>query len=731
MAVLELEAGGQVFEVDFVHGALAVSEPFSFHVRAMVRESPPSPSDLLGQPAKLTVRDPFDQSLTATGVVAAVERTTEHTGAAHYQIVVAPEMHLLTIGRNSRVFQEMTAVDVIKKVLDLSGLADKARWSVEGSLAERPSCTQYRETDWSFLSRLLAEEGIFTWFDLTDDATTLVFSDSSANAPELDGGAAVVFHEGGGLGATAAAVRQVRCRDVVTTDRARMRDYSFEKPRLALDAKAGDGPREEYRFRGRFRVPAEGDALVRARMEALRAGRTVVTGETSSTRLRPGLRMDLSDHPVASLDRPYFITRVTCTATDTRHSGGAQAVFRWTAIPLDVPFRSALREVTRGPGGVQTGVIVGAPGEEIHPDKIGRVRTQLYWDREGKRDDKASTWMRVGQFALGGSMILPRVGWDMIVGFEEGDADVPVVLGHLYDGQFPPPYSLPDNKTRTAWQTATTPGGGSSNEIRFEDKAGSEEIFVNSSKDTQVTVGDNKSETVGVDHTEEIGANRDVKIGADLQIGIGVDQSVTVGGSETLTVSGNRGVTVGADESATIGGSRSVTVSGGSTLDATGGRSRTVGGTMTSLAALGVSRAVLGSLGVSIGGAWITAAATGLGNATAGAGAETVGGAKIEAGVKGCTLSVKGAAAETVGGAYVIAAGGNAGESSTGAMAITVGGAFIGNAPSIEIEAETEISIRAGAATITIKPASVEFKAPLVGGPAAKVVKKAGKITHN
>jgi type VI secretion system secreted protein VgrG len=729
--MLELRAGGQVFEVDFVHGAMALSEPFSFGVRAMVRESGPSPDDLLGQTATLTLRDPFDQALTVNGLVAAVERTIEHTGAAHYDLVVAPEMHVLTLGRNSRVFQEQSAVDIVKKVLADAGLTGGTRWSIRGSYAVRPYCTQYRETDWSFITRLMAEEGLYSWFELTADAATLVFADTSADATPIEGGGSLAFHEGAELGAVSAATRDVRCRDVVTTDKVRLRDYSFEKPRLVLDATAGDGPREKYVYRGRFRVPADGDRLAKVHMEALRARRTVVTGETSSSLVRPGLQFEMTAHPVESLNRPYLVTEVACTGTDAREGGAKQTVFRWTAIPLDVPFRRAMREVTRGPGGVQTGIVAGAPGEEIHPDKIGRVRVQLYWDREGQKDDKASTWMRVGQFALGGSMILPRIGWDTVIGFEEGDADVPVVLGHLYDGQLRPPYALPGNKTRTAWQTATTPGGGSTNEIRFEDKAGSEEIFLHASKDTNVKIGDNKTETVGVDHTEQIGSNLDVKIGSNLTLGVGADQSVSVGGSETLTVSGGRGITVGADESVTIGGSRSVTASGGSSLDATGGRSRTVGGTQTALSALGVTRTVLGSFSQTVGGAWITAAAAGLGNMTGGAAAETVGGAKIEAGAKGVTLSVKGAAAETVGGAYVIAAGGNAGETATSALAITVGGAFIGNAPEIVVEAETEISIRAGGATLTVKPSSVELKAPLVGGPAAKIVKKAVKITHN
>lgn len=731
-STLSLDIDGSAFEPTFVHGSLGLSVPVVFQVRAFVAGAGPKASDLVGLPFSLSIHDPFSAKLSLHGLVVSATRSLEHQGSAHYELSLGSPAHALTIGRNSRVFQDLTVVDVAKKVLETASIpADNVRFALEGSYPSKPYRAQYRETDWTFLTRILGEEGIYTHFELDDDKTVLVFADNSTAAPPIDGEAALPFHEGGGLRAVQQSVSHLRSYDRVTSDALRLRDYAFEKPRLSLDSTAGSGGREVYRYRGRFRVPAEGDRLAKVALEARQCGGATVSGRTACSRLRPGLMFEVTDHPVAALNNRYFLTQVQVTAVESREAGGRQATFLWQAIALDQPFRPLVLDPIRRPGGVQTGIVVGPSGEEIHPDQSGRVRAQLYWDREGKKDDKASTWMRVGQFALGGSMLMPRVGWDMVVGFEEGDADEPVILSHLYDGKLRPPYSLPDNKTRTAWQTATTPGGGSSNEVRFEDKAGSEEIFINSSKDTLVTIGDNKSETVGVDHTEEVGSNLSADIGSNMQLGVGADQTVTVGGSETLTVSGNREVAVGASESATIGGSRTLSVSSGASLDATGGRSRTVGGSMTALSALGVSRAVLGSLSVTIGGSWITAAAAGLGNVTGGAGAETVGGAKIEVGAKGCTLSVKGAAAETVGGAYVIAAGGNAGETATGALAITVGGAFIGNAPKVSIEADSEISIRVGGASITVKASSVELKAPALASPAAKVVKVAGNITHN
>jgi type VI secretion system secreted protein VgrG len=535
--------------------------------------------------------------------------------------------------------------------------------------------------------------------------------------------------------ATRAAVYRVTERAALVHDAVRLCDYDFHKPRFKLDEKAGDGLHELYDFPGRFLDPAAGKRLAQVRLEERRSRRRTLMGGTSTVRLRTGRSFTLSGHPIGKLNGSYLVESVTLRASEPRGvsaSGQEGLVLSWVAIPKSTPYRAPRKAtVTRDPAGLETGVVVGPAGQEIHPDKSGCIRVQFYWDREGKRDEKASTWMRVGQFALGGSMVLPRIGWDVLVHHHEGDIDQPFVSAHLYDGRFLVPYKLPDNKTRTAWQTATTPGGGSSNEVRFEDKKGSEEIFVNASKDMNVQVGDNRMEKVGVDLTESIGSNFEAKIGSNRKVGIKSNQDISIGANESLTVSGSRSVAVGGSESTTIGASRSVTVTKGSTIEATGGRTLTVGGTMLSAGALGVNRLVLGSLNVSVGGAWISAAATGLANLTGGACAETIGGAKIHAGAAGCTVTVKGAAAETVGGAYVVAAGSNAGESATSRLAFTIGGAFLANAPSIEIEADSEISIRVGGASLTIKSSSVEVKAPAIMAPGATIKKKASKIEHN
>ncbi|WP_437581423.1 type VI secretion system Vgr family protein [Sorangium sp. So ce887] len=733
--VAELSVGGTGLEVARLQGTLALSCPYALSAEVFTRDGAPSPGELLGEPYELVLSDGFGGVLPIRGVVVSAAR---HVGdlaqGARLELTLGSPVSPLALGRDSRVFQEMTVVDIVKDVLARGQVAD-VEWRTSASYATRPYTAQYRESDWDFVQRLLDEEGIYYWFEHEDGATKLVLGDDSTTAAPIDGGAELSFRDDAQLLEARGAVYRVTKRAALAHEAVRLRDYNFDKPRLLMDEKAGSGARELYDFPGRFAVPGDGKRRAQVRLEELRARRVVVAGDASTTRLRVGRGFDLSEHPVEGLDGSYLVERVTYVVSDDRgpSAGGGETLrIAWVAIPKATPYRAARRgPVTRDPAGPETGVVVGPPGEEIHPDRSGRVRVQFYWDRQGQRDDKASTWMRVGQFPLGGSMVLPRVGWDVLAHHVEGDVDFPYVSAHLYDGQFPVPYSLPGNKTRTSWQTATTPGGGSSNEVRFEDKKGGEEIFINASKDMNVVVGDNRMEKIGVNLEETIGANLDAKVGSNRKVGVVSNQDVSVGGAESLTVSGSRSVVVGGSETTTIGASRSVTATMGSSLDATGGRSVTIGGTMMAISALGVNRLVLGTASVTVGGAWVSAAATGLAYLTGGACAETVGGAKINAGAAGCAVSVKGACAETVGGAYVIAAGANVGESATSRLAFTVGGAMLVNAPTIEIEAESEISMRVGGASLTIKASSVEVKAPAIAAPGATITKKASKIAHN
>ena len=730
-------AGKEVRYVDSVVGGDRLSQLFSYDV---VARDPAGAAqtldDMLGKDCTLTLKTRLGDSVKIRGVVMTVERATEG-GWVVYGLNVQPAVAPLAHGSDHRAFLELNVIDIVKQILTSAGVTgDQVEWSTSGSYDPRAYTVQYGESDWEFIDRITADVGIYYFFAHDDSATKLVFADDTSQAASIAGDPALHFASGSGLLSDTDVVADLRLGAIMASDKVRLVDYNFDKPAQKLDQTAadGDGAYELYDFPGRFAVAADGKTRAQRKLERVRAERTTLIGRTSATRMRTGLSFSVTGHANADYNASWLCVGITVTAHRYGREGKNATPglsMEWIAIPHATVFRPQREAIVCLAKGPQTGVMVGLSGKDLHTDPSGRIRVQFPWDRVGKRDEKASTWMRVGQFAMGNSMVRPRIGWNLLVEHHEGDMDAPFVSSHLYDGEHPVPYALPANKTRTSWQTATTGGAGGANEVRFEDKAGSEEMYLNASKDMGVKVGDSKFKTVGVNHSHEIGSNHDINIGSANDLGVVSDQKTSIGAAELLTVGGNRCTAVGGSETSSIGAARTMTVVKGSTVDANGGRTLTVGASMIGVSALGVSRSVLGSCSITVGSAWVCAAATGLANSTVGSSAETVGGAKIQLGAGGVTLGLKGALAETVGGAYISTAGGSLRETAKGALEVDVGGAFIANSPSILIEADNEIKLVCGGSSITITSSSIEVKSASLASPGATVKKDGSAIHHN
>ena len=218
-----------------------------------------------------------------------------------------------------------------------------------------------------------------------------------------------------------------------------------------------------------------------------------------------------SDHLSKSeKGKTYVITSIEHSATEpgayeTGESSGEDYFNTFTCIPDGVTFRPA--RITPKPAiqGSQTAVVVGPAGEEIYPDKYGRVKVQFYWDREGKRDEKSSCWIRCAQSIAGkgwGAMFIPRIGQEVVVSFLEGDPDRPLITGVVYNADQMPPYTLPDEKTKSSIKTNSSKGGGGSNEIRFDDDKGSEQIFIHAQKNQDTVVENDETVKIGGNRTE-------------------------------------------------------------------------------------------------------------------------------------------------------------------------------------------------------------------------------------
>jgi type VI secretion system secreted protein VgrG len=218
------------------------------------------------------------------------------------------------------------------------------------------------------------------------------------------------------------------------------------------------------------------------------------------------------------------------------HGSATDSTYKntFTAIEAKVPFRPP--RVTPKPlvHGTQTAVVVGPAGEEIYTDKYGRVKVQFFWDRIGKKDENSSCWVRVSEPWAGknwGGVANPRIGQEVVVDFLEGDPDRPLIVGRVYNAEQMPPYDLPGNQTQTGIKSRSSPGGSPANfnEIRMEDKKGSELLYIQAEKDMTTLVEHNDDQTVQNDRTIHVDGTHTETIVKDTTI------TVTTG-KETNTV---------------------------------------------------------------------------------------------------------------------------------------------------------------------------------------------------
>ena len=475
-----------------------------------------------------------------------------------FRAVVVPKLWLLTRRARSRIFQQLTVPKILEKVLkELLGGEGELSFQLEGVYEPRDYCVQYRETDFNFVSRLMEEEGIFYFFKHTQKGHELVVSDTAKSYPALRPAYLVtgtVASHSAKVGT--AVITSWLKRQELRTGKVTLRDHTFELPHKNLESvsptqgstKAGKAPHElslkansaleiydwpgEYAQRFDGIAPGGGDRkadvdkvfddnkrTAKLRMEQQASGAVSVVGGGTWAQLLPGSKMAVEtvsgDHRAkfASAEGAYLLTSVThfiAPGNPYRSGQSAPASYQnqFVAVPFDLPYRPARVSPKPVVHGSQSAVVVGPIGEEIFTDKYGRVKVQFHWDREGKRDADSSCWIRVVHPSAGrawGVVSIPRIGQEVIVDFLEGDPDQPIVVGCVFNPDQMPMYKLPQDKTKTYLRTNSSPGGVGYNALRFEDKAGEEQIYVHGQKNMDTRVRNDSKERIGNDRHMRVG----------------------------------------------------------------------------------------------------------------------------------------------------------------------------------------------------------------------------------
>ncbi|QRK06821.1 type VI secretion system tip protein VgrG [Archangium violaceum] len=569
-----LRIGSQEPEVLVVSGFTGregLSSLFEFQVDFHpLEDAPLDAKELLGTEALLTVRLPGEKTRHVHGRVRALESLGKEGGRWRYRAWVVPHAWWLSQVKRSRIFQGKTAPQIVKAVLEEGGV--QVKLSLSGSYEAREYCTQYRKTDFAFVSRLMEWEGLFYFFEHTEGGHVMVVGDKPNVHEALPGGAKLPLRDNDGRAEDAEYVSSLRRVHRMRPGKVHLKDFDFEKPALDVSGRTqdsinGQDALEVYDYPGEYVAPAVGKGAAKVRLEeAVQAARTL-EGEGVCPRLTAGYRFEVEDEGTHAGE--YVAVEVVHWGRQPETPGRSEApgnLYRnhFKCMPSSVPFRP--RRTTRVPHlmGLQTATVVGPSGEEIHTDEHGRIKVQFHWDREGQWDDKASCWVRVSQTWGGpawGAVYLPRIGQEVVVRFLEGNPDRPLIAGTVYNGGNPTPYALPDDKTKSTLKSASSLGSNGFNEFRIEDAAGEEEIFTHAQKDEDLVTENDKDQHVLGYEDLLVKKDRSLVIKGNQTLNVHLDDTSLVEGNQSLQVRGDRTTSTAGSHSEEVEGNQSITVS--------------------------------------------------------------------------------------------------------------------------------------------------------------------------
>ncbi|MQP64863.1 type VI secretion system tip protein VgrG [Niveispirillum sp. SYP-B3756] len=529
-------------------GEEGLSTPFHFRLEAFSIGSPVDLAGLVGRPVVVSVRSgagDYDRHFHGYVANACYRGRDFAADQFHYELDMVPWLWFLSRRSDSRIFQGRNAIEIAQEIFRELGFSD-VEVTLESQPPVRPYCVQYRESDLDFLSRLWEEDGIHYFFRHEADRHVLVLADGpSAHQPFAGTGALQVKR--GDMADAQAGVTKLLERRQVVPGRYAVGDHNFETPRrdlLAMRSEASPAGHstalEQFDHPAGHQDLADADRLARLAQERWETARRQFDGNSNEPRLACGNRVLLSGHELADYDGSYLLLSVHHSASNDMAGGGGHYNNSFIALPTAIPYRPQRyhpRPVVEGP---QTATVVGPAGQEIHTDAYGRIRVSFHWDRRSKGDEGSSCWIRVAQPLAGGrwgGMAVPRVGMEVVVSFLDGNPDRPIVTGCVYNADNMPPYPLPANKTRLVLKSRSSPNASGFNEIRLEDKAGAEQVFIQAQRDLDLRVrarrraliggGDHLS--VGGDRRALVQGNDSQEAKRDIRIRTGEDWSLDAG----------------------------------------------------------------------------------------------------------------------------------------------------------------------------------------------------------
>ncbi|WCM96066.1 type VI secretion system tip protein VgrG [Acidovorax sp. GBBC 1281] len=607
---------GEQLQFRQLQGKEAISQLFCFDLDLLSDSKNIDPKALLGKNATVVVETQGGGRRYLDGIVTRFGMQGEDHRYYSYRLRLQPWLWLATRKTDFKIFQNKTAPEIVEEVLGKYGYPLQKK--LTRSYRSWDYCVQYGESDCDFVSRLLEHEGAYYYFEHAAGQHTLILADDIvASHSPLPGAAVIPFYPPEkAVVADKENIHAWELHQAIHSGRHYNDDYDFQKPRADLSNMRQTPPghahdaHEVYEWPGGYTQFGDGEAYARVRLQSSLTGQSTVRGQSRHRALAPGYTFTLENYPRDDQNQQYLLTgieyhfkenpRVSAAAPGpkgTPQEEGSFQKFTLQAQPTSLPYtpeRTTRKPRTTGP---QTAVVVGPPGEEIWPDQYGRVKVQFHWDRIGAMNENSSCWVRVSSSWAGsgfGAVFIPRINQEVVVDFLNGDPDYPIITGCVYNADNMPPWALPGNATQSGIKTKSSKGGafgagmkdgaGDANAIRFEDKAGAEQLWLHAQKDQLVEVENDETHWVGRDRqktidrdetnvihrdrTETVDRNEDItvhnnrteRVDHDEKISIGDNRREDVGIDETVSIGKNRTKTIGRNEKDKIGNNWSIKV---------------------------------------------------------------------------------------------------------------------------------------------------------------------------
>ncbi|MBV1921347.1 MAG: type VI secretion system tip protein VgrG [Pseudomonadales bacterium] len=562
-------------------GEEAISTPYVFTIDIVSENFGLTADKFMNKAGVLTLVDDNLDNRLIHGEVIQFHTQGHGDRFANYRIILVPKCQFMALKESTRIFQEKSIPTILKEVLGGSGISGyNVKFALSGNYPKRNYCVQYHETDLAFVERLMSEEGMFYFFEHHLDHHRVVISDRNSVFSPIAGSKAIPFHAKTGMAQATDSIYSFTHRTKVQTrvkcsncanrigqvpsdgicpecgtrpslwegyspQNVTLGDFNPSSTQVGLGHQLNpDGDLENYRYPGHFETPDQAKKYTKIHLEADCVDLITGEGQTQCVRLLPGKLLAIKQHFTPAFNRPYLLTKVIHEGLQPQslEEGSSNRGTEYQSTFYTMPNETAFRiQVHPKPKAYdhQTALVCGPGGEEIYTDSYGRIKVQFHWDLQGKMNDKSSLWIRVAQGFAGngyGSMVVPRIGQEVIVQFEYGNPDRPIVTGSAFNINNTVPEGLPFNKTRTVFRSNSSPDGDGHNELRIDDKKGKEQVYLHAEKDLDLRIKNDLKQHIQKDQHRIVTKQHNENIGKDKHLDVGGNSNLEVGDSLSLKV---------------------------------------------------------------------------------------------------------------------------------------------------------------------------------------------------